>query len=454
MHTALTFFIVCLPIVLLSNFGETTAVTDVFHLARAAADKIFTTTTSHVYTADGCAKDSHCAYPRKCRDNSNVTLTKACDEASKNSNLPNPCVCAYPEGFKTCQSSSDCAHGDRCINVNNTESLLRGNACFSCQFAALFVAASPEGVSNVDSDPESCKTYTGLWCENDSHCASPRECKDSSDVTVTRACDETSQDSGLPNPCICMYPEGYRICDTSSACAFGDRCISVNNTRSDLNGKNVCMSCIFSEVIIDANPDGYSRVDAAQETCRGIFENNGTEGDDATDAPTTSDEEVTDSKPDTTSTDDEETDSEPESDGEEGSNDNGDSSSTDSDNDDSAANGGESSICIAVSSLSGLHPSKLVYAQHRKAVVLCDSFDNCATPGHIVEYKGKAMMMKSYCGLLEKCVRRVKLVNSIRMEAGFRVQSKSSDMKFTALSARYETRMEEAVLGHIIRLGM
>lgn len=405
MHITVTLCLVFLPIVSLPNFGETTAVPDVFHSTTSEPDQIFTRSTSHIYTGSGCKKDLECAYPRKCLDSRYPKPTKACDETSQNSTLRNPCVCAYPEGLRTCQSSTDCAHGDRCISASDTETLLRANKCFSCAHDQL-VPGMPDGY--VDSEPESCKTYTGMRCANDSYCASPRTCKDGRDATLTKACNESSHASGLEIKCFCQYPGGFRTCNVSSDCAFGDRCISVSDNSAVLNGKNTCLSCLGVELSIDIIPGRYVKVDSAEDSCKGIL----------------------------------------------GSNDNGDSQSTDSGNDDNDEDGDENSICVAVSSLNGLQPSKLVYAKHRKAVVLCDNFDNCATPGHIVEYKGQAMMMKSYCGLVKQCIRRMKLVNSIRMEAGLRVESKSSDLKFTAFSARYGTIVEETILGHIIRLGM
>lgn len=73
---------------------------------------------------------------------------------------------------------------------------------------------------------------------------------------------------------------------------------------------------------------------------------------------------------------------------------------------------------FAVSSLTSLDPSKLVFSEHKKAGVLCDSTDNCATPGQMVEYEARAMMMRHYCKEVGHCMKRVKLVNSIKMTAG------------------------------------
>lgn len=112
-----------------------------------------------------------------------------------------------------------------------------------------------------------------------------------------------------------------------------------------------------------------------------------------------------------------------------------------------------SSSCISVDALSDIKNEDMVFSTHAQATVLCDEQNNCATPGHIVVWKNIPMMMKTYCSSM-KCRRSVKLVNSPRMKQGLRVTSNHPDFHYTALSARFETVVEEHVLRGLILIGM
>ena len=106
-------------------------------------------------------------------------------------------------------------------------------------------------------------------------------------------------------------------------------------------------------------------------------------------------------------------------------------------------------VCIAAHHLHHLPREGLLFASHHISAVLCDSWDNCATRGHIVKYKNTPMMMMSYCAIVE-CTEKLMPVNA---PAGFGtvVESRRADLQFTALSARYETRLEEIFLSHVLR---
>lgn len=111
-------------------------------------------------------------------------------------------------------------------------------------------------------------------------------------------------------------------------------------------------------------------------------------------------------------------------------------------------------ICVSVDALSGFSPEELVFGEHRRTSVLCDHYENCATPGHMVLYSGRAMMMRTYCEQLQYgCSQRVKFVNSPRMKAGLRIETKSESLKFLAFAASYESRTEEAFIAGLVRLG-
>lgn len=107
--------------------------------------------------------------------------------------------------------------------------------------------------------------------------------------------------------------------------------------------------------------------------------------------------------------------------------------------------------CIAVHHLRHLEKGKLVYGQHRWANVLCDDSKNCATAGHMVAWRGEAMMMKSYCRAVQ-CDRAVMMVNSPTYWGGEYVKSFSEQLVFSALAGRFETRIEEWALRVVMRM--
>lgn len=116
-------------------------------------------------------------------------------------------------------------------------------------------------------------------------------------------------------------------------------------------------------------------------------------------------------------------------------------------------NTAESEVCIAVKHLQHLSVTGRVYSKDRKAWVLCDNWGNCATPGHVVWWKGRGMMMKRYCEQVGGCERNVEWVNSPR-GWGVRVASNREGLQFSSLAARWVTPLEESVLAGLVRLGL
>lgn len=109
-------------------------------------------------------------------------------------------------------------------------------------------------------------------------------------------------------------------------------------------------------------------------------------------------------------------------------------------------------VCIDARALSHVESENLIFKKHVWANVLCDDNESCATEGHIVKFRGDSMRMSAYCGIV-KCSRRVMQVNSPRYSRGLRVNSNTDGLHFTAFSARYNTRVEEAVLAAVVRAG-
>lgn len=111
-------------------------------------------------------------------------------------------------------------------------------------------------------------------------------------------------------------------------------------------------------------------------------------------------------------------------------------------------------VCVAVHLLQLLPKHELVYDTHQSAVVLCDQFRSCATPGHIVVWRGLPMMMRSYCDIIGSCKHAFMLVNSPKYRRGIQIKSASPDLSFTSMAARYETRLEETLLTTAFRAGL
>lgn len=114
----------------------------------------------------------------------------------------------------------------------------------------------------------------------------------------------------------------------------------------------------------------------------------------------------------------------------------------------------DSEFCVDATLLSHLPSHQLVYKSHRRASVLCDKSASCATPGHIVVFERKAMMMSSYCNLVGNCHKRVMNVNSPTMSRKLRVSTKTDNLQFTALASRYQTVVEERFLSALVHMSM
>lgn len=110
-------------------------------------------------------------------------------------------------------------------------------------------------------------------------------------------------------------------------------------------------------------------------------------------------------------------------------------------------------VCVDAELLKHLPKQRLVFDTHFRAAVLCDRFGSCATPGHMVVYKGKPMMMRSYCQQVS-CQRRVKHVNSPSMARALRIRTPSPDLSITAFAASYQSTLEERVVSFLVRIGL
>lgn len=111
-------------------------------------------------------------------------------------------------------------------------------------------------------------------------------------------------------------------------------------------------------------------------------------------------------------------------------------------------------VCFDANLLSHINQEGLVFPTHRRASVMCDAHGSCATSGHIVVFKQKSMMMRSYCEVVGNCSRRVMSVNSPRMGVNVRVPTKTEGLEFTALAAKHGSTTEEVLLSTLVKFGL
>lgn len=113
----------------------------------------------------------------------------------------------------------------------------------------------------------------------------------------------------------------------------------------------------------------------------------------------------------------------------------------------------EPPICFDARALAHMKPEELVFEKHNMGKVLCDRNNSCATAGHMVDFKGRVMMMRTYCKLVP-CEQRMLAVNSPRFRRRLRVSSNTEGLLYTAFAARFATRGEEMALSTLSRLGL
>lgn len=115
----------------------------------------------------------------------------------------------------------------------------------------------------------------------------------------------------------------------------------------------------------------------------------------------------------------------------------------------------EGSACVDVRLLQHVPRKQLVFARDVFSTVLCDSSGTCATPGHIVTFQGKAMLMQRYCDKTTGgCERQERWVNSPRFRRKLRVATLSDGLEITAFAARHGTLAEEYALSALVKIGL
>lgn len=110
-------------------------------------------------------------------------------------------------------------------------------------------------------------------------------------------------------------------------------------------------------------------------------------------------------------------------------------------------------VCVDATALNHLDRQELVFRDHILTFVLCDKAGSCATPGHLVEWNGKGMMMKTYCSIIGGCAQKKMLVNSPAWKPKIKIASKTDGLFYTAFAAKHTTRFEEMVLSTVLLIG-
>lgn len=390
-----------------------------------------------------------CRFPLECfeviqQSVSSTTFNAPCTFSSTS------CICADQEGDVDCNRSSDCGPNEYCASFMQGISFavddvsifrFRSTRCVSCSAALPDFAQAVGGrdfpCQSADVEIETNGPFnlsydmcnatlpcsTGLLCSRiptfsftpfeENHGGLEFEQTDPS--YFFRHC---SFVNGMP--CICRQLQQRRRlsnCRTSDECSVGDLCGSFN---VDGKRERYCVSCNAPAGFSFDGVDFFDKEERCQNTSTTVTTKPSVNPPDKTAPPV---ETTAAASPAVTTS----------------------SPIPDSPSPSPAP-------CIAVDALGDMSAEDLVFSEHVRASVLCDRWNNCATPGHIVLFHNKAMMMRSYCALIG-CTRSVKFVNSPRMQRGRRVNSKVRHLQFSTLSARHESVIEEAVLGVLLLFG-
>lgn len=385
---------------------------------------------SRQYSGEICSSDSDCAEPRKCYTES----LELCDGTTL-------CRCFSIENLM-CDTSSDCLPMDRCYQGEGNM-----RVCVSCQFTEDSDEVDPVDEGNCPNDDDEDNgedgddddseddggggqdgsSYTLELCRRDSDCAPPRTC------IVTENL-KNCTDSDFECHCISL---ANVICSSSSDCLENDKCYG-----SDDLDQNYCLSCN-----VDVDEDELQAVD--EGNCESSSSTQGTPQPPQSESPRATLSATASPKPSRSHAAQEST-SAAAAPSQAGSP----ASPVGSNTPPAGSPIAKVGICISADLLEHLEPSELVFGTHRRASVLCDRFGNCATPGHMLIFRGTPQSMHDYCARYGgTCVRRVKLVNSPKMKLGLRIASRSLDVQFTAFAAAKESWVETTMLRIILRMG-
>eukprot|EP00177_Eucheuma_denticulatum_P002879 GFKZ01005176.1.p1 GENE.GFKZ01005176.1~~GFKZ01005176.1.p1 ORF type:complete len:589 (+),score=34.04 GFKZ01005176.1:334-2100(+) len=343
---------------------------------------------------DPCTTQDDCLDYRQCldRDSSQPCVTGV------------SCSCF---GSRTCQCDDQCPAGELCSGRDG-ESL-----CFSRRFLDTISWATNipcEGAVSVAPSPSMISGLTGDLCRFDENCLPPRRCRagggDSCAVGEILCQSTEIKCSTADEVCYCY---NSFACECTSDCFDSEVCVSTPRGKICVSRGTLEASEWLNEVECGANTtvDDPDVVNVPLPPSPESTNSPGTGTVVVEITPTVRPEEE---RPEPT----------------------------------------VDPACVDARALEGMD---LVFEKHVVKEVLCDARGSCATEGHMVIWKGVAMMMRSYCELAG-CARRIIEVNSPKRLSGLRVDSKTAGLEYTAFAARWATRLEEAALSIAVRAGL
>lgn len=349
----------------------------------------------------------HCRTKENCADNREcISIGSTSDYTLCNDTLTN-CHCRHSIRLE-CSSSVDCPQGERCFRMEDTDPSYAGQFCWSCR------AELSDGESFVDTNPATCEGvwlggYTGDICSSAyPSCRPGRECSEVLEDGSMDLC------IFMTTACFC-WPKDLQKCTSSSDCEHGEQCALSDRQQQ------ACFSChrVGNDQTFTAIDRNAVCVTPKPSASPSSVEEEGSTSD-STSSPSPSPSRSSPSpsriaRPTPISAD---------------------------------------PPCISTIHLASFPKEGLVYKQHTRTSVLCDHLNSCATPGHIVILHGRPMMMVTYCTKHSTCLKRSMFVNSPRMSRGLRVPSHTHGLEFTALSARYESSVEELLIRFIFLVGI
>lgn len=415
--------------------------------------------TTHQYSGDVCKHDiSTCENPRECRD----AQLEPCVADSKF------CICLQ-QGFTQCSESSTCLLGDRCART--LLSTGPTNLCISCN-----VIAENSNFVPIDDGADRCPaTPSPSPLEQPaSNTSSPAPTAEQSPTTV--AIESTEPE--VSSPSVSASPEAVPSAAATSVSPWASVSPPMATGSSPMPGESSGAPSMTSEPSMAANPSMESQSpdigannttpspEASKETptwgASPTNEDGGGMGQNSTE-----NSPMPDNGGNSTDSGDEWNSSGNGNDGNNSTSTVQPSMSPESDitTDGGSPNADEednsvgpttepTNICVAIDSLKHLHNVEFVYKSARRASVLCDKSETCATPSHIVVYDNQVLTMRDYCMLIEEgCTKRIKLVNSPQMKAGVRLPSASGHLIFTPFAAQFNTKLEKLFFRGIVKLG-
>lgn len=335
-----------------------------------------------------------------CVDTSNCSGNRLCGNMGVNRVLPcdnGPFCTCLPPSPNYCTSSDQCVSGEICVEVFGF-----ATECIEED------AAMEKGFPKVE-DKYTKKGYSFEQCSTDSHCVRPRRCVAGDNLSDGQCSGKTR--------CFCIPPasvpcSGSDECVTRECCQLAsETCRSVNAARefSEACREDIAPSLapLMFPVLETTSPEDGVDMETPSPENNGVVAQPGISSS-ATPSPT----RVPEVSPIP-----------------------------------------ETEVCIGTHSLKHLMRNQLIYESDRLAWVLCDAFNSCATAGHMVVYRGKPMMMNTYC-VTVGCTKQVMHVNSPKWGPAFKMSSETAGLEFLAYAARYGTRTEQSILSSLVHLGL